>query len=205
MILKNLMLGVLQTNCYIFGDEETGECAVIDPADECEKILDTVKSEKLTVKYIILTHAHIDHISALDELKDACKAPVVIHKEEAEYLNSSQFNLADLFGVPSPNTGADITVADGDTLKLGKNTLSFIHTPGHTVGGMCILCGDILFSGDTLFNQSVGRSDFPGGSHTVLITSILNKLMRLNDNVAVYPGHGMPTTIGFERTNNPYL
>lgn len=205
MIIKRLILGSMQTNCYICGDEATRECAVIDPADECEKIIDAVKSEALSIKYIILTHCHTDHISSLDKLKAISNAPVVVHKEEAERLNDPYYTLSSLFHTTPPHTTADITVDTGDKLTLGENALSFIHTAGHTIGGMCVLCNDILFSGDTLFNQSVGRSDFPGGNHVTLITSILNKLMCLDDNIIVYPGHGEPTTIGFERNNNPYL
>lgn len=205
MIVKRLVLGALQTNCYILGDEATRECAVIDPADDWQKIIEAVQDEKLSVRYIILTHAHIDHTLALDGLKSACNAKVVAHKIEADRIGDPHFSLAELFRATPPKTRADITVGDGDTLPLGEDVLSFIHTPGHTEGGMCVLCGDILFSGDTLFNQSVGRSDFPGGSHVVLITSVLNKLMRLGDGVTVYPGHGEITSVGFERNNNPYL
>ena len=198
MDLKRLVLGDLQTNCYILTDKETREIAVVDPSADVSRILDALYEGKTKVKYIILTHTHIDHVMALDELKKETGAQIVVHREEASHLNDAKFTLSALFSADTPKSKADISVSDGDELALGGEKLKFIHTPGHTVGGMCILCGNILVSGDTLFNQSVGRSDFPGGNHSQLIASINDKLM-------VYPGHGPSTTIGYERENNLYL
>ncbi|MBQ6998820.1 MAG: MBL fold metallo-hydrolase [Clostridia bacterium] len=205
MIIDRLILGNLQTNCYILADEQTKECAVFDPAAEAGRIIAAIEKRNLKVKYIILTHVHIDHIMALDELKDLTGAQIVASTAEAELLNDNMGTLAELFSTVPPCSKADITVSDGDALCLGKSEMKFILTPGHTIGGMCILCGDILISGDTLFASSVGRTDFPGGSHSQLISSINDKLMKLDDNVQVYPGHGMPTTIGDERVGNPFI
>ncbi len=205
MIIDRLILGNLQTNCYILADEQTKECAVFDPAAEAGRIIAAIEKRNLKVKYIILTHVHIDHIMALDELKDLTGAQIVASTAEAELLNDNMGTLAELFSTVPPFSKADITVSDGDVLCLGKAEMKFIHTPGHTIGGMCILCGDILVSGDTLFASSIGRTDFPGGSHSQLISSINDKLMKLNDDVQVYPGHGMPTTIGTERVGNPFI
>lgn len=205
MILERLILGNLQTNCYILGDEETKECAVIDPAADADRIIKVVDEHGMKVKYIILTHVHIDHITALDKIKEITGADIVVHSAEAPLLNDDNHTLAALFGTISPITESDISVSDGDTVYLGENKLTFIYTPGHTVGGMCILCGGMLISGDTLFAESIGRTDFPGGSHSQLISSIRDKLMTLEDDIRVYPGHGPSTTIGHEREANPYF
>ena len=205
MTIDRLILGNLQTNCYILSDEATGECVVFDPAAEADRIISAIKKHNLKVKYIVLTHVHIDHILALDELKSETGAQVVANSLEAELLNDIHGTLADLFSALPPNSRVDITVSDGDTLAFGQSELKFIHTPGHTVGGMCILCDDLLVSGDTLFASSVGRTDFPGGNHGQLIESINSKLMKLDDSVKVFPGHGPSTTIGAERESNPFL
>ncbi len=205
MIIDRLTLGNLQTNCYILSDEETKECAVFDPAAESDRIIAATQKRNLKVKYIVLTHVHIDHVMALDELKNATGAQIVSSNIEAELLNDSQGTLAELFSTNPPQSKVDIKVSDGDVLPLGNSEIKFIHTPGHTVGGICILCEDILISGDTLFASSVGRTDFPGGSHSKLISSIKDKLMNLDDSIRVFPGHGMSTTIGAERAENPFI
>lgn len=205
MILERLVLGGLQTNCYVLGDEESKECAVFDPADDADRIMSVVNRYGLKVKYIILTHVHIDHIMALDKLKKITDSKIVVHSAEANLLNDETGTLAQLFGAVPPESKADVTVSDGDTLCIGNAEVKFIHTPGHTVGGMCALCGDELISGDALFSESVGRTDFPGGDHSQLISSIKNKLLTLEDKICVHPGHGPSTTIGHERVYNPYL
>ena len=199
MILERLILGDLQTNCYILADSETKECAVFDPSAEADIILSAVNQHELKVRYIILTHVHIDHVMALDEIKKITGAPIVVHKEEADLLNDNAGTLAQLFNTTPPKAKADIKVVDGDTVFLGKKEIKFIHTPGHTIGGMCALCDNMLISGDTLFFESIGRTDFPGGNHNRLISSIKNKLMLLDNEIRVYPGHGQSTTIGHER------
>ncbi len=205
MILDRLILGGMQTNCYILADEDTGECAVFDPAADADKIMAIIEQRSLNVKYIILTHVHIDHIMALDKIKVITDADIVVHADEAAMLNHDGYTLASYFGTRSPEAKADIPVSDGDILYLGKTKMEIIHTPGHTAGGMCVLCDDILISGDTLFAESIGRTDFPGGNHSQLISSIKDKLMMLDDKIQVYPGHGSSTTIDHERVYNPYL
>lgn len=205
MIIERLTLGRLQTNCYVLADEDSGECAVFDPAADAERILDTVRHHGLKVKYIILTHVHIDHILALDELKAATGAEIAVHEAEAALLNDRTGTLAELFGEEPPCSAADIVLTEKDELFLGARRLKFIHTPGHTPGGMCVLCENILIAGDTLFSGSVGRTDFPNGSHAQLIEAINQKLMTLPDSTRVYSGHGPSTTIGNERDTNPYL
>ncbi len=205
MNIEKLTLGAMQTNCYILSDEKSGECAVIDPAAEAGEIIGYVRKNSLKIKYIILTHVHIDHIMALDELKKLCGAPVAVHEEEARLLNDNMGTLAQLFGTAPPASKADILLHDGDNLNLGDEVLKIIHTPGHTIGGISILCGKILISGDALLNMSIGRTDFPGGSYNQLKSSIVNKLFVLDDDTLVYPGHGEITTIGNEKSFNPFL
>lgn len=205
MFFKGISLGGMQTNCYILGDEVSKKCAVFDPAADADKILDYVAEKGFTVKYIILTHVHADHIMGVDKLKRLTGAELVAHRGDAEMLNDSGYTLSNLFLSPAPVSKVDIVANDGDVLELGILKLNIIHTPGHTLGGMCVLCKDVLVAGDTLFAQSIGRTDFPGGDYDILISSIKNKLMILDDDINVYPGHGMPTTIGYERKNNPYL
>ena len=204
MKVDTLPLGNLQTNCYFLISEDTLETGIIDPADQNDVIINKIKNENLIVKYIILTHAHFDHTGALDSVKEFTNAPVVIHSEENAALSDDNLNLSYAFGSSGPESGADILVNDNDTLPFSCDELTFIHTPGHTKGSMCIKINDILFSGDTLFYLSMGRVDFPGGSMKEMSQS-LNKLMTLDDNTTVYPGHGEKTTIGYEKRNNPYI
>jgi len=205
MIVKTLTLGAFQTNCHIFLDETTGEAVLFDPASEPDRIIDYIKSNGINVKYIILTHTHIDHIDGLDKVKAYTDAQVVVHESEKDMLNDDNEVMAYLLNTNAPKARADITVSDGDILDLGENKLKILHTPGHTVGGICICCGDTLFSGDTLFFESIGRTDFKGGSHTQLIKSITEKLMTLDEETIVYPGHGRATTIMYEKHFNPFL
>lgn len=205
MQIIKLTLGALDTNCYILYDPETKEAAVIDPADEDVKIIDTIKNYNLKVKYIIVTHAHIDHILALDKVSQYTNASLVIHSDDKDALNNDVFNLATFFNAKSPSKKADILVKNGDVLHLGENNLKIIHTPGHNRGSMCIHVDDILISGDTLFNQSIGRTDYYGGNFDTLINSIKKRLFVLDDNTKVYPGHGCETTIGYEINNNPFI
>lgn len=205
MKLVKLVLWLLHTNCYILYDENTKNAVIIDPAGQFEVIKNKIEELEINVKYIILTHAHIDHVIALDELKNYTNAEIVIHKEDAKILNDGEKNLADYFKKPCPVSKADIAVKDGDTLNIDGHIFKFIHTPGHTKGGMCILFKNMLFSGDTLFYSSVGKIDHYGGDMEEEIRSIKEKLMVLDDNIKVYPGHGDATTIGFERKNNMFL
>ena len=205
MKIIRLTLGPLGTNCYILYNEESKEAMVFDPAENAEIINNTLLEYELNLKYIIITHAHCDHIGALDKLACVSDATVCIGTDENSALNDSVFNLCAPFGQTSPETKAEILLNDGDVLKLGKNDVKFIHTPGHTKGGICALTDNILISGDTLFFESVGRSDFPGGSASVLCNSIKTKLFVLPDETNVYPGHGDSTTIGHEKKNNPFI
>lgn len=204
MILKKLVVGPLATNCYIVGSESGKEGMIIDPGDEAEVILRNVKDLKLEIKSIVLTHAHIDHIGALKEVKEATFAEVAIHSDEAQALQEK--SVSTLLGLSYPTPPPpDRLLRDGDSMDIGDLHFQVLHTPGHSPGCICLLGQGVMFSGDTLFNYGIGRTDLPGGSHSQLMNSIRTKLITLPDNTTVYPGHGPDTTIGAERSGNPFL
>jgi glyoxylase-like metal-dependent hydrolase (beta-lactamase superfamily II) len=205
MEFKRLPLGIFQANCYILHDENTNETAVIDPSGDFPEIKSFIEANELKVKYIIITHGHGDHIGALRELKEYTNADVCIHREDIEMLKCSKKNYSAEMGGPLVDMLADKLLEDGDILELGLTKLNIIHTPGHSRGGICIYCEGSLFSGDTLFACSIGRTDLAGGSMDEIIASIKNKLMILPDETGVYPGHGPASTILIEKKRNPFL
>lgn len=201
-----MALGELGANCYITADEETGRACIFDAPGDAERILAYMDKKGLKLEYIFLTHAHFDHIMALDELKRATGAKVYIHSDDVEMLNNTELNLSADCNVTLPRLGYDAVVSDGDVIETPCGEVRVIHTPGHTKGSVCyLLNGDTLISGDTLFKRSIGRSDGPGGSYENEIFAIKEKLMTLDDDVKVYPGHGFSTSIGAERKENPFL
>jgi len=204
MILEKLVVGPLATNCYIVGSESGRQGMIIDPGDEANKILNRVKNLGLDIKYIVLTHGHLDHIGALKEVKEATSAQVAIHTNDVSTIKNKLLSI--FLGIrhksPPP---PDKLLNDGDIISIGRLSFAVIHTPGHTPGGICLLGEGVLFSGDTLFNYGIGRADLPGGSYSQLMNSIQTKLMVLADEVIVYPGHGPQTTIGTERQGNSFL
>ena len=205
MIIEKLMLGSFASNCYIVGSESTKEGMIIDPGAEANKILAKVKELELDIKYIAITHGHIDHIGALGEVKEATGAEVAIHADEAKFVQVPdplrQLLPSSLKTLPDP----DRLLKGGDSLDVGELHFLVLHTPGHSPGGICLLGEGVVFTGDTLFNYSIGRFDLPGGSGNQIINSIHTKLMVLPDNTVVYPGHGPNSTIGAERRGNPFL
>ncbi|HEX3030650.1 MAG TPA: MBL fold metallo-hydrolase [Bacillota bacterium] len=205
MIFEWLAVGPMGANCYIIGCEKTKLGAVIDPGGEGKRILARVAELGLKIEQIILTHGHIDHIMALEEVKSTTGAKIIIHKSDAGMLTDGRKNLSGFMGRNMVFPPADTCVKGGDVLKLGELEIKVLHTPGHTPGGICLEVGGILISGDTLFECSIGRSDFPGGNHNTLIDSINTRLMVYPDETVVYPGHGPSTTIGYERKKNPFL
>ena len=205
MIFKKLVLGMLHTNCYIVGDENTGEIAVFDPGAKAKNIIDTIERNEYKVKYIIITHAHFDHVLALDELKEMYPdAKIVICKADASALNVDSGNFSRHFKTFPPKSKAEIEVEDGDKLCVGDVVFEIWHTPGHSKGSMCVLADGMVLSGDTLFYMSIGRTDFDGGDFDEIVES-LKRLATLPDDTKVYPGHGDATTIGFEKENNQFM
>lgn len=207
MYINKLLVGMLQTNCYIIADKQSKLAAVIDPGDDCGRILSEIKMNSFTLQYIIITHSHIDHVGALDELKNATGAQIIVSTTDAATLNSNEFTLAAMLGTKAPVCKADICVADGDEMTIVGKNARFIMTPGHTPGSMCVYFESekLLFSGDTLFYESIGRTDFPGGSYSDISASIKNKLFALNGSTKVLPGHNSDTTILHEKESNFYI
>ena len=205
MIFEGFVAGHMQANCYIIGCPETGEAAVVDPGGDADRILARLKARGLRLRYIILTHGHVDHIAALGEVRDATGAEVLIHAADADMLTDPTRNLSFFMGRRLRFSPAERLLADGDTIEVGTVRLEVVHTPGHTPGGICLKTDDLVITGDTLFAGSVGRSDFPGGNHRQLIRSIKERLLCLPGHTRVYPGHGPETTIGEEKRYNPFL
>ena len=192
-------------NCYIVGCEETLEAVVIDPGDDPDKILLALAESKLTVKYIINTHGHFDHISANKKMHEATGAPILAHSLDAPMLGEIKSSAASWGITAEDSPPPDRLIDDGDTIEFGKITMSVIHTPGHSQGGISLYADGHVFVGDTLFAGSIGRTDLPGGSFEILKASIQNKLFDLADNVKVFTGHGPETTIGHEKQTNPFV
>lgn len=206
MEFKKLELGFGQMNSYILWDEKTKEGAIIDPGYDYYLIDKALEEENIVPKFILLTHSHGDHIGAIKELKDKYgDLKVYIHKDEEQMIMDPVLNLSRLTQMEPVSVKADETFEDGKVFILGDTEIKAIHTPGHSPGGTCYLVGNTLFSGDTLFKLSVGRSDFYLGDQDQLINSIKTKLLTLADDIVVYPGHGPSTTIGQERERNPFL
>ncbi len=208
MIFHSLMVGQLDTNCYILGDEESREAVVIDPGDDVGEIMALIEADRLKVVAIADTHGHFDHILANAELKRRTGAPVCVHAQDAPLLATPGFARAFGFADAEP-LAPDRLLAEGDEIAFGPYRLKVIHTPGHSPGSIALLLegGEQrkIFVGDTIFYNSVGRTDLPGSSTEALLASVHDKLFPLGDEVAVYPGHGPDTTLGRERRHNPFL
>jgi hydroxyacylglutathione hydrolase len=207
MIHKILPVGPLQCNCSIIGDETTHQAMVIDPGDDIEDVLAIIRQNKLEVKQIIITHAHIDHVGGAMKLRAATGAPILLNQNDYALLKLLDVQ-ATWLGMEAP---ADVTIeasiADGESLQAGSLKANVIHTPGHTEGSVCLYfpAEKLLIAGDTLFARSIGRTDLPGGSFEKIIRSLKNRVMALPDETVVIPGHGPRTTIGEEREENPFL
>lgn len=207
---ERFVIGPLQTNCYIYTDEKSGQCAVVDPAFPDRRLLDALKGRD--VRYILLTHAHIDHIFGLPAVKELTGAPVVCHVLERDALCDTYLNLYDnfhanfgrsgIYAEPFTPVSADITVDTGECLTLGKSCITAMHTPGHTAGSVSYFTEREMFCGDFLFAESYGRVDFPGGSFADLVDSF-KKVCALEGEYILYPGHQETTSLNAERQTNP--
>ena len=200
MILKILKLNTGlgdATNCYIVADKKTKEAFIIDPGAEAEKIIEMVNILNVKVKYIILTHCHGDHTGALTEIKEKLGGKILIHRDDAEGLYNEEINLSYYIGMDNPELEADSRLDDKDKIHLGDVEFEIIHTPGHTRGGICVYCKEnkMIFTGDTLFRGTWGRTDLPTGDFEDIINSITNKIMVLPEDTIIYPGHGKSTII----------
>ncbi|KYH41722.1 MAG: MBL fold metallo-hydrolase [Candidatus Bathyarchaeota archaeon B26-2] len=207
MIVKRFTVGPLGTNCYIVICEDSKEAIVIDPGiheDEYETVLDRVIRD-VKVRYIVNTHGHFDHIMGNRVLKEKTGASIMIHRADRAMLTDPSLNLSWMLGLRIVSPPTDIFLEDGTTFAVGDYRFKVIHTPGHSRGSISILGDGIVFTGDTLFAGSIGRTDLPGSSFNDLIRSLLDRLMRLPDETKVYPGHGPQSLIGVEKQNNPYI
>ena len=202
-------MGMLQCNCSVLGDETTREAIVVDPGDDIDEIVAILARHRLRLKFIVITHAHIDHIGGAKKLKDATGAPLYLNEKDVE-LYKLMGEQASFIGMPPPpTTNVDSYLREGEEVRCGDIRASVIHTPGHTPGSVCLLVPDAegtkLIAGDTLFRESIGRTDLWGGSSRQIMLSLKEKLLPLADDILVVPGHGPLTTIGHEREFNPFL
>lgn len=207
MIHEILIVGPLQCNCSILGDEVSHEAIVVDPGDDISRIVSTLAQHQLTVKQIIVTHAHIDHIAGAQHLKRLTGAPILYNQNDLPLIKMMDIQ-AGWLGIPTPEVAPpDASLEDGQLVAITGLTGSILHTPGHTEGSVCLYLPQqtLLLAGDTLFAGSVGRTDLPGGNTQKLLQSIHNSLLSLPDEVTVIPGHGPRTSIGAERKSNPFL
>jgi glyoxylase-like metal-dependent hydrolase (beta-lactamase superfamily II) len=207
MIHKIFPVGPLQCNCSVIGDEKTHEAMVIDPGDQIEGILEILRQEKLMLKQIVITHAHIDHVGGAMKLKAATGAPILMNQNDYGLLKMLDMQAAWIGMRPPGDVQVDETISQGRVLKIGEISSNVIHTPGHTEGSICVYFPQEkkLIAGDTLFAGSIGRTDLPGGSMDKIMRSLHTHVLALPDETEVLPGHGPVTTIGEERETNPFL
>ncbi len=206
MILEGLVVGMFQSNCYVAGDETTREALIVDPGDEANRILAVLERHKLEAKLIAVTHTHVDHIAALQDIREATGADVAMHRDAYESSKSDSGMMRMLLGAGSPAIAEpERLVKDGDKLRMAGLEFEVLYTPGHAFGHICLSGEGVVFTGDALFAGGIGRFDLPGGDGKVLLKSIREKLLTLPDETVVLSGHGPSSTIGEEKSTNPFL
>jgi glyoxylase-like metal-dependent hydrolase (beta-lactamase superfamily II) len=205
MKYETLVVGALETNCYLVYCQKTMECAVVDPGAEAEDIFRLIAKKGLKPTVILNTHGHVDHVGANRDVKEKFNIPLYIHSADSQMLEKVQESELAIFLEAKDSPSPDYFLKDGDRIKVGKSFLKVIHTPGHSPGSVSFLGDGFLISGDTLFSGGVGRTDFPGGSWKELENSIRNKILTMPDETIVLPGHGPATTVEQERSSNPFI
>ena len=206
MTVKQFLAGPIGTNCYLLINEKTKEAVIVDPASCPDYMMNYIKAEEIKLKAVLLTHAHFDHIMGIDGMREKFQVPVYASEKEQEILQDARLNLSAAYG--GGYTFSDATcVRDGEELEIAGMKIKVIETPGHTAGGCCYYIAEeeALFSGDSLFCASIGRTDFPTGSSSQLVRAVRDKLFVLPEETMVYPGHMEETTIGYERKHNPFI
>ena len=201
--IMKLVVGQLQENCFILFDENK-DAFVVDPGGSSENIIEAIEKNSLNIKYILLTHGHFDHVGAVAALVKKYKAPVYLSKEDRAFIESPKEVRASAFGMQIEAAEVDVFVKEEDEIPFSEGTIKVIETPGHTLGSVCYLFENYLFAGDTLFNGSIGRTDFPKSDHSLMVES-LKKLKKLDDEIYVLSGHGPESQISYEKMANPYL
>ncbi|HEX9654010.1 MAG TPA: MBL fold metallo-hydrolase [bacterium] len=205
MLIEKLEVGVFAENCYVVGCEQTREGVVIDPGDEGQRILRAIEKNSLKIKYILITHAHLDHVKEAQAVKSALNVPLCMHRADQLLLDNLPAQAA-AFGLSTSGIPqVDQYINEGESINFGKQRFEILFTPGHSPGSVSFVTQKLAFVGDVLFAGSIGRTDLPGGDFDMLIQSIKSKLYPLGDDTQVYPGHGPHTTIGGERRTNPFL
>lgn len=197
--------GIYAANCYIIYSETTKDGIIVDPGGDADIILKTIEENNLNVIHIVLTHGHGDHIGGVIDLLNVLKVSLLVHEDDVKMISDAKMNLSNIMPIGAVELNPDKVLKHGDIIKFGDLEAEIIHTPGHTLGGICIKIEDNLITGDTLFQGSIGRTDLEGGDYDTIIRSIKENLLPLPDNTIVWPGHGVQTTIGNEKRNNPFL
>jgi glyoxylase-like metal-dependent hydrolase (beta-lactamase superfamily II) len=206
LIIKGLEVGPFMSNCFIVGSRQSKKGFIVDPGADAPDILREAQADGLDIQLVVITHGHVDHISAAAAVKGATGAKVAVHKDDAQQMRSGHSSAASMFGMrldPAPEP--DRLLEDGEKIEVDGLSFAVLHTPGHSLGGICLYGEGVVFTGDTLFNLSIGRFDMPGGDGRLLVSNIHAKLMVLPEETIVLPGHGPRSTIGHEKQWNPFL